>query len=129
MAIFYFVNWIVDTETIERGKLFKKGNYSRKYGSWDHLFSFWHSSILHKKIILCHTIQSIRNTYIVAVNITKLCCHGLNFCALVSLKPGRKPNGLDIRHSVFLKFCHCTNFYQNVSLCNVYRTKEHGWWQ
>ena len=32
MAIFYFINWIVATETIEGGKLFKGGNYSRKYG-------------------------------------------------------------------------------------------------
>ena len=32
MAIFYFINQIVAAETIEGGKLFKGGNYSRKYG-------------------------------------------------------------------------------------------------
>ena len=32
MAIFYFINQIVATETIQRGKLFKGGNYLRKYG-------------------------------------------------------------------------------------------------
>ena len=32
MAIFYSINWIVAVETIEWGKLFKGGNYSRKYG-------------------------------------------------------------------------------------------------
>ena len=31
MAMFYFINWIVAAETIEGGKLFKGGNYSRKY--------------------------------------------------------------------------------------------------
>ena len=31
MAIFYFINLIVATETIEGGKLFKGGNYSWKY--------------------------------------------------------------------------------------------------
>jgi hypothetical protein len=31
MAIFYFINWIVAAETIQGGKLFKGGNYSRKY--------------------------------------------------------------------------------------------------
>ena len=34
MAIFYFINWIVDAETIEGGKLFKGGNYLRKYDKW-----------------------------------------------------------------------------------------------
>ena len=34
MAIFYFINWIVAAETIEGGKLFKGGNYSRKYGTY-----------------------------------------------------------------------------------------------
>jgi hypothetical protein len=34
MAIFYFINWIVAAETIEWGKLFKGGNYLRKYGIW-----------------------------------------------------------------------------------------------
>ena len=34
MVIFYFMNWIVAAETIKEGKLFKGGNYSRKYGSW-----------------------------------------------------------------------------------------------
>ena len=34
MAIFYFINWIVAEETIEGGKLFKGGNYSRKYGMY-----------------------------------------------------------------------------------------------
>jgi hypothetical protein len=29
MVIFYFINWIVATETTEGGKLFKGGNYSR----------------------------------------------------------------------------------------------------
>ena len=29
---YYFLNWIVAAETIEGGKLFKGGNYSRKYG-------------------------------------------------------------------------------------------------
>ena len=35
--IFYFINQIVAMETIEGGKLFKGGNYSRKYSiiSWD----------------------------------------------------------------------------------------------
>ena len=33
MAIFYFINWIVAAETIEGGKLFKGGNYLRKYGT------------------------------------------------------------------------------------------------
>ena len=32
MAIFYFINWIVASETIKGGKLFKGENYSRKYG-------------------------------------------------------------------------------------------------
>ena len=32
MAIFYFIDWIVAAETIEGGKPFKGGNYSRKYG-------------------------------------------------------------------------------------------------
>ena len=32
VAIFYFIDWIVATETINGGKLFKWGNYSRKYG-------------------------------------------------------------------------------------------------
>ena len=32
MTIFYFINWIVAAEIIEGGKLFKGGNYSRKYG-------------------------------------------------------------------------------------------------
>ena len=32
-VIFYFINWIVAAETIEGGKLFKGGNYSRKYGN------------------------------------------------------------------------------------------------
>ena len=31
MAIFYLINWIGAAETIEGGKLFKEGNYSRKY--------------------------------------------------------------------------------------------------
>ena len=35
MAIFYFINWIVATETIEGGKLFKGGNYLRKYGTYN----------------------------------------------------------------------------------------------
>ena len=30
MAIFYFINWIAAAETIQGGKLFKGGNYSRK---------------------------------------------------------------------------------------------------
>ena len=30
MAIFYFINWTVAAETIEGGKLFKGGNYSRE---------------------------------------------------------------------------------------------------
>ena len=34
MAIFYLINWIVATETIEGGKLFKGGNYLRKHGSF-----------------------------------------------------------------------------------------------
>ena len=34
MANFYFINWIVAAETIEGGKLFKGGHYSRKYGSF-----------------------------------------------------------------------------------------------
>ena len=32
MAIFYFIHRIVAAETIEVGKLFKGGNYLRKYG-------------------------------------------------------------------------------------------------
>ena len=31
MAIFYFIDWIVAAETTEGGKLFKGGNYLRKY--------------------------------------------------------------------------------------------------
>ena len=38
MAIFYFVNWIVATETIKGGKLFKGGNYSRIYGMYIYIF-------------------------------------------------------------------------------------------
>ena len=39
MAIFYFINWILVAETIEGGKPFKGGNYSRKYGiQWGKLF-------------------------------------------------------------------------------------------
>ena len=34
IAILYFINWIVAAETIQGGKLFKGGVYSRKYGSW-----------------------------------------------------------------------------------------------
>ena len=34
MAIFFFINWIVATETIQGGKLFKGGNYSRIYGMY-----------------------------------------------------------------------------------------------
>ena len=34
MAIFYFINWIVAMETVEGGKQFKGGNYSRKYGKF-----------------------------------------------------------------------------------------------
>ena len=33
VAIFYFINWIVAAETIKGRKLFKWGNYSRKYGN------------------------------------------------------------------------------------------------
>ena len=33
MVIFYFINWNVAAETIEVGKLFKGGNYLRKYGT------------------------------------------------------------------------------------------------
>ena len=32
MAFFYFMNQIVAAETIKGGKLFKGGNYMRKYG-------------------------------------------------------------------------------------------------
>ena len=32
IEIFYFINWIVATETTEGGKQFKGENYSRKYG-------------------------------------------------------------------------------------------------
>ena len=34
MAIFYFIDWIVAVGTIEGGKLFKGGNYSRKYSKY-----------------------------------------------------------------------------------------------
>ena len=52
MAFFYFKIWIVAVETIEGGKLFKVGNYSRKYGKDEesgkqmkHLIAnFWFSS-------------------------------------------------------------------------------------
>ena len=35
MAISYFINWIVAAETNEGGKLFKGGNYLRKYGKYE----------------------------------------------------------------------------------------------
>ena len=37
MAIFYFINWIVATETIEEGKLLKGENYD--IISWDSIFN------------------------------------------------------------------------------------------
>ena len=43
MTIFYLINWIVAAETIKRGKLFKGGNYSRKYGTY---IVFWASFII-----------------------------------------------------------------------------------
>ena len=32
MTTFYFINWVVAAEYIEGGKIFKGGNYLRKYG-------------------------------------------------------------------------------------------------
>ena len=49
MVIFYTINWIVAEETIQGVILFKRGNYSRKYGilycrnqktSWNHNIFF-----------------------------------------------------------------------------------------
>ena len=46
MAIVYFINWIVAAETIQRRKVFKKGNYSRKCSMFDEKYCLTFGDLL-----------------------------------------------------------------------------------